>query len=591
PPVHFGSALSEARTVTVLTGSEQAGGKGDVLVDYQVDDPTPRVNRQVLLTTRVYTAVKVDDLKISTPRIVEGQGSIDKLGRLRVYHSVRGSRRYVVHEQRYTLVPQSTGNLKLSSVEVRGSIAGSVLDRHTKALVLNVLPASGSGSSPAGRLDPRDLFVDVSVDNRSPYIRQQVVYTVRVFRGVDIDNATLSPPTVSGGDAVVQRIGTDRQYRTTRDNRRYSVTERRFVVFPQASGDLTIEPVLLQAAVPLPYSSGNATGFFPLPLTRPVRIRSDSVALNVKPPPAGAPSPWLPAGHVTLEEDWPKESSVKVGSPITRRITVKAKGLLSSELPDLEIPLPAGIKSYPDRPQRNDDGGPDGVTGQLEQTIAVIPSRPGTFTLPGIKLDWWNTATNSKETLTLPSHTLHVIANPAASPPLAAPPAGEAAGNPAPAPAAGTNPAPVPGPDRAWWLSVALGAGWVLTLVLWWRDHRRSRPTARAEEVTAVAVSRRHALKTLRQACRSGDPQAAREALLGWARVLWPEQPPRSLGVLGRSVDDATAAEIGALQRVLYASGDAPWRGEGLYRAARAHRPPPSRRARDEGVLKPLYQR
>ncbi|MGA8259091.1 MAG: BatD family protein, partial [Arenicellales bacterium] len=42
PPVHFGSALSEARTVTVLTGSEQAGGKGDVLVDYQVDDPTPR---------------------------------------------------------------------------------------------------------------------------------------------------------------------------------------------------------------------------------------------------------------------------------------------------------------------------------------------------------------------------------------------------------------------------------------------------------------------------------------------------------------------------------------------------------------------
>jgi hypothetical protein len=502
---------------------------------------------------------------------------------------VRGGRRYLVHEQRYTLVPQSTGNLKLSPVEVQGNIAGSALTKHTKALVLDVLPASSSGSTRTGRLDPEDLFVEVSVDKRSPYIRQQVVYTVRVFRGVAIDNATLSPPTVSGGDAVVERIGTDRQYRTERDDRDYSVTERRFVVFPQSSGTLTIKPVMLQASVPLPYSSGNAAGFFALPLTRPVRVRSDSVALSVKPPPAGAPKPWLPARHVTLEEDWPKRDSVKVGTPITRRVTVKAKDLLSSELPDLEIPLPAGIKSYPDRPQRNDSTGQTGVTGQLEQTVAVIPSMPGTFTLPGIVLDWWNTATNSEETLSLPEHTLHVVANPAASPPLAAPPAGEAVQ--AAAPPTTMAPAPAPAPGWAWWLSVALGVGWVLTLALWWWDHRRTGRPVRDKEGGEAAASRRGALKTLRQACRAGDPQAAREALLGWARVLWPERPPRSLGMLGRAVDPAAAEEIGALQQALYASGGARWRGDGLYRAVRAYRPPRPGRAQDAGTLKPLYQR
>lgn len=586
PSIHFGSERSRARTIKVLSGSARAGGKRDVFVDYKVDDPTPYVNEQVLVTVQVYTGADVNNLDISTPRVVEGRGSIDKLGRLHRYHSVRGTRRYVVHEQRYTLVPQSAGDMKLSAVRVRASINGSPLSERTKALELNVLPATAAGSRRTGRLRPKDLFVEVSVDKKSPYVQEQVVYTARVFRAVDIDNATLSTPRVSGGDAVVERIGPDHHYQTTRNGRQYGVTERRFVVFPQVSGTLTIRPLLLSASIPLSYSAGSMSNFFSLPLTRPVRVRSAAVELNVRPPPANAPTPWLPASHVTLEEDWPSRDSVEVGTPITRRITVKAEDLLSSELPDLKITLPDGIKSYPERPRRNDSVGPKGVTGRLEQTIAVIPSKPGTFILPGIDLAWWNTGSNREETLSLPAHTLHVRPNPAAS----APPASSKPAEKTPIASAPIRKQAASGVAWSRWVSVALGAAWVLTLLLWWLDRRRAAGPAPAGDSDQTAVSRRRARKKLREACQLGDPAECRQALLEWARACWPERPPRSLGTLGRRVDGALAAEIAALQQALYAPAGASWGGDGLYRAVRAFALPASRQARDEAILKPLYE-
>lgn len=583
PRIHFGSALSESRTIKVLGDTAKSSGTGDVDIDYSVDDPTPFVSQQVLLTIKVYTATDVDNLAISRPRIVSGRGSIEKLGRERVLHTVRASRDYVVHEQRYTLVPKSRGKLRLSPIVVHGTAKGAPVTSRTRALELQVQPQSSVGTGPAAHLQPDDLFVDAEVDKSSPYIQEQVLYTVRVFRSVAVDNATLNAPAVSGGDAVIQRIGQDHRYETSRNGRSYQVTERRFVVFPQTSGDLTIEPVTLQAAIPLPYTGG-LNGFWGQPLTKPVRVRSKSIALTVKEAPAGAPDPWLPAQHVTLEEDWPKDNSVKVGTPITRHIVVHAEGLLASQLPDLDFSLPDGIKSYPESPQRHDTSGDQGVTGRLEQTVAVIPSEPGTYTIPAIELDWWNTGTDSEEKLHLPAHVLHVSANPAASPPVAS--------TPAPAPGAETPPknsTPPPAADTAWWVSAALGILWVLTLALWWWDRGRvesSRPRAESPAV----VSRRRAEKALHEACRAGTPQATRDALLAWARVCWPERPPRSLGTLGRLVDEALAEQISALQQALYAPDRVPWHGESLYRAVVAFKLAPSGAPRPNDTLKPLYE-
>lgn len=439
--------------------------------------------------------------------------------------------------------------------------------------------AAGSGGAPADE-GPEDLFLEVEVDKRAPYVQEQVLYTVRVFHAVAIANATLSTPAVSGGDAVIERIAADRRYQVTRDGRRYAVTERWFAVFPQSSGALTIDPVRLSAAVRLPPTGGGTTRFWNQQLTRSVQVESEAESLDVKAPPARAPSPWLPARRLTIEEEWPDRDAVEVGTPITRRITVRADALMASQLPELDVPLPAGARSYPERPRRETGSGERGVSGRLEQSMAIIPVRAGTLTVPALELEWWNTGTDRRETLRLPARTLEVTGSPA--PAVIGDPSSQAA------PAGGARPASI-----AWWLSFALGLAWLATLVLWWRQRRRAAAggAVRGDAPAGGKASRRHLEKRLRRACRAGDPGAARDALLDWGRIIRPDQPPRSLGALGGITSAAVAAEIAALQEALYAPDAHAWRGDGLYRAVVSFDPDRNREHGACHALKPLYER
>jgi len=577
PSIQFGDASSEPRTVTVV--EEKAGPvpDGDVFINYSVDDATPYVNQQVLLTTQVYTLPDVEDLEVSAPRLIEGEAELEKLGLARQYHSMRGGRRYSVREQRYTLLPRSAGRLVLAPIEARGRSAGKPVSRRSDNLVLDVLRVTDAEPEVETDVQARSLFLEIDVAPRTPYIQEQVLYTVRVYRSVSVENATLSPVEVSGGDAVVERIGSDRVYRDTRDNQRYEVTERCFVLFPQSSGAMMINPVRLQASVPLSGTRDDDTRFWSQPMTKPVRVESEPVRLNVKPPPPEASRPWLPARNLTLTEHWPQRERFEVGTPITRRLTLRAEGLLGSQLPALEMPLPEAVKSYPERPQRSHSEDGDVVVGELEQTVAVIPSRAGTFMLPAVELAWWNTRTDEEETVRVPPRRLTVAATPAASGAADAGDGGMASGA---------------RPHTGWWVSLALAIAWLATATLWWRERRAHSPAAdpvRAGDTTAA--SRRGAEKRLNKACAAEDPRAARDALLDWGKACWPSRPPRSLGALAALTGEPLAGEIAALERALYAPAPHPWSGATLYPAVTAFDPAASpEQAKGPVELAPLYR-
>lgn len=581
PAIQFGGQRSEPRTITVATASADADQDGDVRIDYRVDDRTPYVSQQIVVTVTVRTPEAVEELVVSEPEIVEGRGRIETLGSARQYDTLQDNQRYQVHEQRYTLVPNAAGMLRLSPVEVHGRINGASMIERSAPVELEVLRARASGSGRDHDVAPDDLFLEMEVDEQAPYIQEQVILNVRVLRAIAIENATLSTPVVSDGDAVIERIGRDRRYQVSRGDRYYAVTERRYALFPQTSGPLIIEPVRLSASVPISSAGGNTTGFWNQPLTRSVRIEAEPLELSVKAPPADAPDPWLPARHLTLEEDWLEPDNIEVGTPITRRITLSAEALMGSQLPELEVPLPDSVKRYPERPRRETIDSELGLNGRLEQAMAIIPSRAGPLTLPELELEWWNTATDRKETLRLPARTLTVAASPAL-------PAGEGAGSEAGPGAAGDGAARHP--RTAWWLSLGLGLAWLVTLVLWWRDRWHAVAPGAGTHERAGNASRRRAETRLRNACRTGDSRAARDAMLDWGLACWPDQPPRSLGSLARLADDAVAAELAALQDALYAPQMAAWQGDGLYRAVAAFHPAQTRLRRGGYGLKPLYE-
>jgi len=429
-----------------------------------------------------------------------------------------------------------------------------------------------------------DVQLEVEVDNRTPYVQGQVIYTVRLFRLVQIGNASLTEPRVTGGDVVVERLGDDFAYETRRDGKRVAVIERRYALFPQSSTKITIEPLLFEGRIVDNRSFGfGGRG-------RVVRVRSEAIEIEALPIPADFTGrTWLPARRLFLVESSPEGNrEYRAGEPFTRTLTLQATGLGSSQLPEIGAMAPADIKQYPDQPVLKNRFGDDGLVANRQEKIALIPSSPGTFTLPAIEIPWWNTQTDQMEVAHLPTKTIEVL--PALGVPADAQPTmpvttGEqaaVAARPLPATAvsAGTN---------AWvWLSLALAIGWLATTLgwLWSRRRRAEKPATRKTPPTEKKL-----VAAINSTCSGNDADAAKHALLNWAARQWPGSRVHSLGDLAAHLDGDFQQQVHRLSQTLYSDSDQSWdEGALLWRAFNARqRERPLHKSPSEPELEPLY--
>jgi len=226
-----------------------------------------------------------------------------------------------------------------------------------------------------------EIFIESSVSKEQIYVQEQLLYTIKLYYSISFDQgAQLTSPQVA--DAVVQQLGSDETYSEIVSGIRFNVTERKFVIFPQSSGELTIPPVYFTATVG---RRGGLTRFFNNRTSvREINLASDTHAIDVLGKPANFPGQtWLPAANLSIEESWsgPVES-LAIGDSVTRNIRLTATGLSSSLLPGITYEDMSGLKFYPDQPVREDSADDLGVTGSRTEGTAIVPSEAGEFVIP-----------------------------------------------------------------------------------------------------------------------------------------------------------------------------------------------------------------
>ncbi|HUO66157.1 MAG TPA: hypothetical protein VMV37_01390, partial [Gammaproteobacteria bacterium] len=294
---------------------------------------------------------------------------------------------------------------------------------------------------------------------------------------------------------------------------------------------------------------------------------------------------WLPAQRVSLSEKWSDDSAeLKVGIPRTRQVTIEADGLLETQLPELTLPQPAGIRQYADQPELAHDVTPEGFKSKRTVSVAVIAQKAGSLTLPKLELPWFNVKTQAWEVASLPERTFTVA------------PSAETS---AAAPAAESAPVAVQAaqPRSAFWpiVSAVLALGWLATALAWWRSASARRGSVRGAAVARTderhPQSERKLLRDVDAACAAGDTDAARRALLAWAEVRF-TVPPRSLGALASELPGPAAHEVLSLEAHIYGAAPGRWDGRPLA-AALAELDSAHRRAATtskEEPLMPLYR-
>ena len=497
------------------------------------------------------------------------------------------------------LGPLQTGTLRIPPIQV-----GNEKTRALELEVTDVPDQAATGSS-------EHLFLEAQLEaGGNIYVQQQISYTLRFFHDDSLLSGELSPPPLR--DALMRQIGDEARYTVTRNNRRYQVVERRYVISPEKSGELRIPPASFSGRV----SAGQPPRaqsrrdrlmqdfFRGSPFGgngKSVRVFSKPVTVDVKPRPAGFSGAWLPAEDLQLHDSWTDDPpELRAGEPVSRTLSVRATGLAGEQIPSLKLDQPPGTRMYPDSPAIETRTANGKVYGLSRQTFTYIPGRAGALTVPTVEVPWWNTGDDTQAFARLPEWVLNVAPGAAGTAPS---PQSQNRQTSTPSVSDGAEVRAREGertsaswPNSWAWLAIALVVSVILTIVFL-AFRRRTVPVRRPDSAVPekpVAADQRapdvgELLPTLQQACESDDATGAAQALLALAQAHWPEDPPRSLGQLAARLGDA-GDQVRTLDRVLYAADSGVWHGAGLWAAVkdawrgRAERPKPT-----PDVLQPLY--
>lgn len=454
-----------------------------------------------------------------------------------------------------SLLPRRLGELVIPALQLG--------ELHSQPITLQISKSSGA-SNKAGA----PIFIDASLDQDNIYVQQQAVLTLRIYHSVSLYNdSNLTPLKIN--DARVEQLGAPRTYEKDINGVRHGVIELSYAIFPQKSGELMIPALQFSATLA---DRSSVSSFFPT--GKPVRLKSPSIPLQVKPKPADYPTnaPWLPARSLSLNEAWnPEPDNLQVGQSITRNLLLKVDGLSAAQLPPLDDVVPGGLRSYPEQAKLTNQSNSNGVIGSREESQALVPTQSGEVQLPAIEMVWWNTAEDRLMHTTVPGRILQIAENPnrvAEQQPVA-----EATVS-------------IVSNEHLLWpwqLATALLAlGNLLGFGLWW--HARRQPAIIA--TTQNGPSPRTLLDELKRACQANDAQLTRQALDAWAR-----QQPETLADMGARFAPLSDA-LDALNGALYSGSEMSWDGKDLWQAIR-NMPPANAPASpaENSPLPPLYPR
>lgn len=270
----------------------------------------------------------------------------------------------------------------------------------------------GSSAGPNQEVDESgDLFIRVFLDKSSAFQGEYITATVKLYSRVDISSITrLDLPSFDG--FYKQDIATPPLRRLDREiinGQAYGTgVLKKFVLIPQKTGEITIEPGVMECTVEVQSSSNSFfDDFFSSPFQSvQKRVKSKPVKVNIRALPPRPASFSGAVGKFNFDASYDK-TKAKANDPVILRLTVNGAGNL--KLIDApKINFPEGIETseptVTDKTNENDGG----ISGTKQFEYLLIPRAPGKIVLPPIEFSYFDPVARQYKTLTSPSATLEI---------------------------------------------------------------------------------------------------------------------------------------------------------------------------------------
>lgn len=278
----------------------------------------------------------------------------------------------------------------------------------------NQRSATGGQQSATNGSEQGNIFVRTLVSKTKVYEQEAVLLSYKVYvAGVDLKQFTNNTTLPDFTSFLQQKIDLqDVQLELENYNGRNYQTATIYstLLYPQKSGDITIEPATFEAVLLVPNQARSRSifdDFFNSYTTATRTLRAPGTTIHVTPLPAGKPVSYAGGvGKFTMDAKL-SATDVKANEAITLTLTIRGAGNMKL-LKTPSVDWPEGFEQYDPKVTNNFKTSTGGMSGTRTIEYLAIPRAPGDYILPPVQFGYFDTEKGQYQVLTTPEYTLHI---------------------------------------------------------------------------------------------------------------------------------------------------------------------------------------
>ena len=273
---------------------------------------------------------------------------------------------------------------------------------------------SSAHSSSGTSVSDQDLFITATASKTNVFEQEAFVLTYKIYTresNLQLNNAKL--PDLKGFHSQEIEMTTNARWTPEhyRGRNYYTTVYRQFVLFPQQSGKLYIDPAQFQMTIGKPVQSDDPFDAFFNGGSNVIEIKKSiatpKIAINVSPLPAGKPADFSGGvGEFTVSSSI-NSKELKTNDAITIKLVISGTGNLKL-ISNPEIKFPEDFEVYDPKVDNQVRLTREGLTGNRVIEYLAIPRHAGTYKIPGVSFSYFDIRSKSYKTLKTEEYVVNI---------------------------------------------------------------------------------------------------------------------------------------------------------------------------------------
>jgi hypothetical protein len=316
----------------------------------------------------------------------------------------------------YFLSPQKRGTFTIKQAKIE--IEGEIYKTFPVTITVTAAVDKPNGPPDASDIASEKIHLVAEVSKTNPYLNEAITVVYKLYvspeTGVSNWREKDNPRYNDFWSQNIEIKGLNIQNGKYKGEDYRYVVLRKTVLYPQKSGELKIEPLVLDITVEVPT---NRTDIFGRALMTkvPQTVTAGSRTINVKPlPEKGKPADFKGAvGDFSLEVTTSK-TELNATESLQAKVEVSGKGNLKLfELPKLTTP--SSLEVFEPEHKENVRTSITGMQGNISDTYTIVPQYKGKYPIPSVSFSYFDLATETYKRISSDEIVIDVLEGPTAA--------------------------------------------------------------------------------------------------------------------------------------------------------------------------------